>query len=169
MEQIKSKSRFHKEYSCIPEIVRNEQVFINKRISRNKWIWIMYGAVLGVSIWVLPMWMTALLCLSGIVSFPTIFNSKDLMYEKPFLVVNVKYIQFKGKLISWDSVQKIVITDNKNKRYDKYTNFTMTFTYQKGRQAYVDTCYFEEQQEIVDSIIELSNSKKIPIEVIQNQ
>lgn len=165
MQQVQSLSKFHKEYSCVPEIVEDEQNSINKRFARNKRIWVMFGIVLGVSIWVLPIWMTALICLSGLVSFPTAINSKEL-HEKPFLVVNAKYIQFKGKLISLNSVQKIVISNDKKKKHDKSTNFTIAFTYQKGKQAYVDTCYFSEQKDIVDSIIALSKYKGIPLEDI---
>ncbi|PLS19617.1 hypothetical protein CVD28_04150 [Bacillus sp. M6-12] len=156
-------NKYHQEYSCNPKILEKEQDSIAKRFARNKRLWLVYGILLVVSICLLPMWMTSLICLGGLILFPASIQYYELK-DKPFLVIDTRYIQYKGKLIGWNTISKIVITHDKWKDKEITHNYTILLRNHSGKEIRVDTCYFCKQEDILKGIISLAQSKNISIE-----
>lgn len=158
-----SLNRFHKEYSCNPKIVEKERKDRRRKCALRKLLWGSYLILLISSFFLLPIWITSLLFLVSML-LPPYIEKKDASKDTPFLIVDSKYIQFKGRIILWSTISKIHIQQETIRKKEMPSHFNITFHYSNGRAVDVATRYFPLSEDIVSVILALAEYKNIPVE-----
>lgn len=123
-------------------------------------------SLLIISYSFLPLWMTFLLVLGGFLLIPSSMTYKSIISEKPFLVIDSRYLQSKGKTVAWSSVTNIKVKQERLNLKDERHNYRLTISYMTDKELTLDTCYFKEQEEIIETFRSVAIYKDIAWEEI---
>lgn len=145
-------------------ILKEEKEHVTKRFARNKRLWIGYLSLLIISYTLLPLWMTFLIFLAGFLLIPVSMTHRHIISEKPFLVIDSRYLQSKGKTVAWSSVNKIKVKQERLNIKEEKHNYRLIISYMTDKELSFDTCYFKEQQEIIDTFKFLATNRNILLE-----
>lgn len=97
---------------------------------------------------------------------PSSMTYKANIVDKPFLVVDARYLQSQGKTVAWGSVTNIKVKRERlNAKGERY-NYRLTISYMSDRELTLDTCYFKEQDEIVEMFRSVALNKHISWEEV---
>lgn len=157
MEQ--TKRTYHKEYTCIPQIVERERKSSFKKYILFKMLGVIDIILFVFSLLCFRLWTTILF---GLLFIPVLFYKKQWC-KSPFLAIDSKYIQYIGKMIPWHSLKHIMITYETNINKKIPYNYMILFKNKNGKTITIDTYYFEPQEEIVESIKQLAYEKDIHV------
>lgn len=97
---------------------------------------------------------------------PSSMTYKSIIAEKPFLVIDSRYLQSKGKTVAWSSVTNIKVRRERLNQRDERYNYRLSISYMTDKELTLDTCYFKEQDEIVEAFKALAIGKRISWEEI---
>jgi hypothetical protein len=155
--------KYHKEYLSAFEISKEKSPSLKKYSLYHLLFGVIYGSFLIISFFKFSIWIALLIFIGGLCLLPFFKYQENFFTESCFLVIDSKYIQFKNQLMIWDAITKVLIYHEVLSKNKKQFNFNILLKCSNGKTLYIDTFYFQEQEEIVKGIMELAKRKNIPV------
>jgi hypothetical protein len=155
--------KYHKEYLSISEISKEKSPNLKKYLLYHLLFGVIYSIFLLIRFFKFSIWITLLIFIGGLCSLPFFNHQENFFTKSYFLVIDSKYIQFKNQLMIWDAITKVLIYHEVLSKDKKQFNFNISLKCSNGKTIYIDTFYFQEQEEIVKGIMELAKRKNIPV------